>query len=344
MRADRLIAVLLLLQRHGRVTTNQVAEALEISPRTARRDLEALGLAGVPVYSTAGRGGGWQLVGGARTDLTGLSAPEVRALFLAAGSVPGQPEAVTSALHKLLHAVPEPFRREAAAASEAVFVDRAGWWGTEAPPPPLLDVVQDALVVGRQLEITYRDRVGSPSVRRVHPLGLVTKGGHWYLVSDTARGRRTFRVDRMAAATVTDDPADRPDDFDLRAAWRSITETLTEQAPRHVVIAEVEGWTIPILRRQFGRRLVTVGAPDVHHRHRVEIHAASLQAAAGLLAGFGGAAHVLDPPELRSDLARIGAELVAQYRDAPRGDRQPGRPATAAAAPTGSASGDADHR
>jgi predicted DNA-binding transcriptional regulator YafY len=110
VRADRLIAVLLLLQTRGRVTAAQVAGELEVSERTARRDLEALGLAGVPVYSSAGRGGGWALVGGARTDLTGLTAGEARALFLAAGpSTTGAPD-VQAALRKLLGALPAPLR------------------------------------------------------------------------------------------------------------------------------------------------------------------------------------------------------------------------------------------
>ena len=319
MRADRLIAVLLLLQQRGRVTTAQVAEALEISPRTARRDLEALGLAGIPVYSMSGRGGGWQLVGGARTDLTGLSQPEVRALFLAAGSVPGESAEVSSALAKLIRAVPEPFRAEAATAAESIFVDRAGWWNDhEHPPaPPLLDAVQDALVRGRQLAITYKDRAGQASERTVHPLGLVTKGGWWYLVTDTERGRRTFRVDRMQAATAFDAAAMRPDDFDLREAWQSITDAFADTAPHYEVTADVEAWTIPILRGQFGARLATVGAPDTEGRHHVEVHARSLMAATGILAGLGDAVEVIAPEEARAHLATLGASLTARYGSAP---------------------------
>src|SRR3954449_12710278 len=96
VRADRLIAVLLLLQTRGRVTVAEVARELEVSSRTARRDLEALGVAGVPVYSSAGRGGGWSLVGGARTDLTGLTVDEARALFLAVGASASAAPAVSA--------------------------------------------------------------------------------------------------------------------------------------------------------------------------------------------------------------------------------------------------------
>ncbi|MCW2703105.1 MAG: regulatory protein DeoR, partial [Blastococcus sp.] len=116
MRADRLIAVLLFLQTRGRVTAAEVARELEVSCRTARRDLEALGTAGVPVYSSSGRGGGWSLVGGARTDLSGLTAGEARALFMAAGPATAATPGVQAALRKLLAALPAPLRQGAEAA------------------------------------------------------------------------------------------------------------------------------------------------------------------------------------------------------------------------------------
>ena len=129
MRADRLVAALLFLQARGRVTAAELAAELEVSERTARRDLEALTASGVPVYAQRGRGGGWRLVGGARTDLTGLTSPEVRALFLAAGSSGASPE-LRAALRKLLRAVPEPLRPDAEAASRARIVDELDWSGT----------------------------------------------------------------------------------------------------------------------------------------------------------------------------------------------------------------------
>jgi len=122
VRADRLVALLLLLQARGTVTAAEVAEELEVSERTARRDLDALAMAGVPVYSKRGRNGGWQLVGGAKTDLTGLTADETRALFLVAGPSSATPE-VRAALRKLVRALPEPFRASAEAASQAVAKD-----------------------------------------------------------------------------------------------------------------------------------------------------------------------------------------------------------------------------
>src|SRR6185437_6357512 len=135
MRADRLVAVLLLMQARGRVTAAEVAAELEVSVATARRDLEALSAAGVPVYPQSGRGGGWSLVGGARTDLTGLTSTEARALFLLAGPAASVAPPVRSALRKLVRALPGTFRADAEAAAAAIMVDAARWGEPGRPRP-----------------------------------------------------------------------------------------------------------------------------------------------------------------------------------------------------------------
>src|SRR5262245_18814561 len=158
MRADRLVATLLLLQARGRVTAKEVADELEVSIRTARRDLEALSIAGIPVYSQAGRNGGWSLVGGARTDLTGLTAAEARTLFLVAGPSSAVTPAAKAALRKLVQALPETFRAEAEKAASAVVLDPARWGDSAPPPPPHLETLQHAVVEGVQVRLGYRDR------------------------------------------------------------------------------------------------------------------------------------------------------------------------------------------
>src|SRR6185312_878630 len=153
MRADRLMAVLLLLQQREQVTAAEVARELEISERTARRDLDALSTAGVPVYATPGRGGGWRLVGGARTDLSGLTAGEARALFLVAGPASATTPAVKAALRKLVRALPEPFRTQAEAAASSLVTDPQRWGSdpVERRSPPMLDALQDAVIRGVQV-------------------------------------------------------------------------------------------------------------------------------------------------------------------------------------------------
>jgi predicted DNA-binding transcriptional regulator YafY len=158
VRADRLVAVLLFLQSRGRVTAAEVAAELEISERTARRDLEGLAMAGIPVYSQPGRGGGWSLVGGARTDLSGLTAAEARTLFLVAGPSASATPQIKAALRKLVRALPEPMRAEAEAAASAVMIDPTTWDRTSVPTPTHLEVLQQAVVDGVQVRIVYRGR------------------------------------------------------------------------------------------------------------------------------------------------------------------------------------------
>src|SRR5436305_9403145 len=136
VRADRLVAILMLLQTRGQVTAAEVADELEVSERTARRDLDALGMAGLPIYSVQGRNGGWRLAGGGRTDLSGLTAAEARALFLVAGPSSSATPQVKAALRKLVRALPESMRTSAEAASTAVVVDPTGWDGMSRPRPP----------------------------------------------------------------------------------------------------------------------------------------------------------------------------------------------------------------
>src|SRR5262245_26808190 len=176
MRADRLVAAVLILQARGRVSAPELARELEVSVKTARRDLEALAIAGVPVFAQPGRNGGWSLIGEARTDLSGLTAAEARTLFLLAGpSARVAPEA-KAALRKLVRALPEPFRAEATAAAGAVVIDAARWGRSVAPPPPAFDALQAAILASEQVRIAYADRLGKPTDRTVHPLGLVQKG------------------------------------------------------------------------------------------------------------------------------------------------------------------------
>jgi predicted DNA-binding transcriptional regulator YafY len=313
MRADRLVATLLLLQARGRVTAAEVAEELEVSLKTARRDLEALAMAGIPVYSQAGRNGGWSLVGGARTDLSGLTAAEARALFLLAGpSAALTPEAKT-ALRKLVQALPETFRSAAEAAAAAIVLDPAGWGDQPPADPPHLEALQQAVVDGRRVRIGYSDRRRQQTDRTVHPLGLVEKGSLWYLVAGTETGMRTFRLSRIQWVEVTDEPVDRPADFDLATAWQATVAAVEERRTSVRAIVHVDRLAVGPLRQQFGTgfRVLRDGLPD--GRVEVEIGMAYPNRIAEQLAGWGAHVEVVSPEEVRDLLAEIGNQLVARY-------------------------------
>jgi len=313
VRADRLVATLLLLQSKGRVTAAEVAEALEVSERTARRDLESLSMAGIPVYSQQGRGGGWELVGGARTDLSGLKADEARALFLVAGPSSVATPELKQALRKLVRALPEPMRRSAEAATSAIVIDPAAWGEYRAGRTPAhLPALQHAVVEGVQVTLGYADREGNVSERVVHPLGLVAKGGVWYLVAGTDRGQRTFRVSRVRSVSPTGDPVERPDDFDLEAAWAGIATEVDQRRAPFRSRATVERATLDYLQWSFGTRIDVLDDDGTSARVAVELRAQSPFILAAELAGLGGAVEV-DNAEVREQLARIGAELTSMY-------------------------------
>jgi len=313
MRADRLVAILLMLQQREQVTAAEVAEELEVSERTARRDLDALGMAGLPVYSTQGRGGGWQLAGGGRTDLSGLTAPEARALFLVAGPYPDATPEVKAALRKLLRALPEPLRDRAQAAAASTFVDPLPWGRHERrPPPPLLAVVQSAVIDAIQLRIDYVDRAGNVTTRDAHPLGVAAKGSTWYLIAATTDGRRTFRIDRMRDAVPTGEPAERPNDFDLATTWAEIVSDIDAFRAPVMASALAAPDILGSLKMVLGTR-VSIGAATADGRVAVAIRGHSPLMLAAEIAGFGTALDVLDPPEVRAELLVIARELLSRY-------------------------------
>lgn len=314
MRADRLVAILLLLQQREQVTASEVALELEVSERTARRDLEALSVAGVPVYSMQGRGGGWRLLGGARTDLSGLTASEARALFLVAGPASTATPAVKAALRKLVRALPEPFREQAEAAATSLVVDPRHWGSSQLEPrlPRFLDVLQEAVIHGVQVRLGYVDRKGSETERTVHPLGIVAKSPTWYLVSNTEAGRRTFRIDRVSSVELTDDPVQRPEGFDLAESWREIADEVDRKRTPLEAQALCAPDGLDLLRMSLGSRLEVGGSmPD--GRIEIVIRGRDEYTLAGELAGLIEWLEVTGPHGVRHHLASIGGALVARY-------------------------------
>nr|WP_296778676.1 WYL domain-containing protein [Rhodococcus sp. (in: high G+C Gram-positive bacteria)] len=307
MRADRLVATLLLMQTRGRVTAAEIAEELEISIATARRDLEALSAAGIPVYPQMGRGGGWQLVGGARTDLTGLTSIEAQALFTLVGPAAALTPDAKAALRKLVKALPAPFRDEAQAAAEATTIDPARWGHTPTDRPDEVISLQRA-VVGR-VEVTFG--YAGKGERRVGPLGLVDKNGYWYLIAATARGQRTYRVDRMTDIALTNNAFVRPADFDLAAAWASVVDSVEGKQRRCSATVEIPERLLSVLENQFGQHCVVESVTD--GKLRATVSAPAPVMIAQHLAGWGNILDVVDSDSVRDELARIGAELVESY-------------------------------
>lgn len=219
MRADRLISLVLLLRNRGRMSASQLASELEVSERTVLRDIDALSTSGFPVFAERGRHGGFELLPGFTTDLTGLTTAEATALLSADASASlGMSTSFASAMRKVAASLPDEQRRVAAGVADRVLVRPEGWL-RDSPTDQHLGVVQQAVFEGRRLRTEYESRGKPSSVRTIDPLGLVYAAGSWYLLATTGGKDRTYRVARILAATVTDEPAQRSESIDLSAMW-----------------------------------------------------------------------------------------------------------------------------
>src|SRR5581483_3086283 len=315
MRADRLLSTLLLLQANGRMTVRQVAQRLEVSYRTAYRDLEALSAAGVPVFALRGARGGWQLDDEWRTRVPGLDDAELRALLMAQPRVVGDgplAAAAERALEKLMAAMPVSLRTRAAFIRQRLFVDTTGWRGV-SENLAFLPVVQEAVSRDRKLALHYHKPNGERTERIVDPLGLVAKGVAWYLVANTTEGFRTFRVSRIEQATVVDVPLERPRDFDLAAYWKSSAERLRER-PRYIVTLRLDPRAAEELVTWRRAKRIDTDAPDPDGWVTLSAEFENEEHACFYAQGLGARAEVLDPPALRERVLANASLLLARSR------------------------------
>jgi predicted DNA-binding transcriptional regulator YafY len=324
VRADRLLSLILLLRHRGRMTAAALARELEVSPRTVLRDVEALSTAGVPIYAERGRDGGFALLPGFTTDLTGLTPDEALALLTAQSRT--TPDALglgpefAAAMRKVVAAVPESARRTATDAAERVLVDRGGWRGAPSGagtgPDAQLRAVRRAVFAGRRLRLRYRTRDGAArdepaGWRTVDPVGLVEAGGHWYLLATRDGAERTYRLSRVEAVEELDEPARREPGADLEEAWQrrrtaflatrpAVSATVRVRAARRSrLAASVLGVSTERLDGPGSLRLdVTFG--DALHAERV-------------LWMLADDVEVLAPVPLRATIAARAAATAARY-------------------------------
>ncbi|MEY2571642.1 MAG: hypothetical protein QOE63_1992, partial [Acidimicrobiaceae bacterium] len=244
----------------------------------------------------------------------GLTAHEARALFLVAGPSATSTPQVRAALRKLVRALPEPMRAGAEAASAAVVVDPSGWGRAEPDVPPFLDLLRDAVIARRRVELGYAAPRRPATVRTVDPFGLVAKRGVWYLVAGTDAGQRTFRVERVISADVLDEAVEIPDDFDLATVWADVVDTFdTRWQPPITVRVEVDVDAVRYLTGRYGQRAEVVAPGDASSRAILDIGFPDEHAAAAELAGWPDGLEVKGPAGVRDRLAAIGARLTDRY-------------------------------
>jgi predicted DNA-binding transcriptional regulator YafY len=320
MRASRLLSVLLLLQNRGRMTADELAAELEVSVRTVYRDIEALSDAGVPVYADRGRMGGYQLVDGYRTRLTGLTEEEAQSLSLAglpvAAAELGLGTVLAAAQLKLYAALPAELRTRAGQVAERFFLDVPGWFRGIESLPHLAEVAR-AVWEGRRITTRYRRWDNSEVDRVLEPLGLILKAGNWYVAARAGTSDRTYRVSRISQLQLGE-RFERPADFDLAEYWREWSEQFERRMyPRLAVVrlSRLGRDLVPFYLGAVGARALREcrDEPDEDGWLRVELPVEPGAPALGELLRFGPELQVLEPADLRAQVAAAVARMGASY-------------------------------
>ena len=301
------------------MTAAQLADELEVSERTIHRDVEALSESGVPIYAERGPHGGIRLVDGYRTRLTGMTPDEAEALFLSGVPGPaaqlGLGTVVAAARLKVLAALPPELRARASRLVERFHLDAVDWF-REAPPVPFLPSLSEAVWGASRIAIMYER--GDQQVQRVlEPLGLVLKAGIWYLVAGIDGQIRTYRVSRVRAVDVLEEPFERPDGFDLAAYWTESAAAYERDAPRIEVTLRIRPDRIGHLMDAVGRAAVDAAErldePDPEGWLRLRIRLDWPEEVPARMLAAGRWVEILDPPEVRRLVADTARAVAARY-------------------------------
>jgi predicted DNA-binding transcriptional regulator YafY len=319
MRASRLLSILLMLQTRGQLTAGQLADELEVSIRTVYRDVEALSEAGVPVYTERGPHGGIRLVDGYRTRLTGLTTDEAESLFLS--GLPGTAAelglgtVVAAARLKVLAALPPELRSRATRLGQRFHLDAPGWFKTPEAAP-LLQALATAVWEDRDVRIRY-DRGDRSVERELSPLGLVIKGGVWYMVALSEGQPRTYRASRVLDVTPLEQRFERPDDFDLAAYWNETTAAFEAAAERAVLEIRVDPEYMGRLVDSFGVEIVEraehVDEPDADGWTRLRLTVEWPRDAHARMLRMSGHAELIGPAEIRERVIASALSILNRY-------------------------------
>jgi predicted DNA-binding transcriptional regulator YafY len=323
MKSDRLLSTLLLLQAHGRLSTRELAERLEISQRTAHRDMEALSAAGVPILALRGSQGGWELAKGWRTKVPGLDEAELRALLMSQPSALGHPALAAAserAFGKLMAAMPHSMQAQAASIRARLHIDPVGWHPS-SDDLSLLPIVQDAIARDCKLTFLYARADGESGVRTVDPFGIVAKQAVWYLVARAPAGMRTYRISRMQNAVVLAAKFERPANFDLAAHWKTATAQLQQKREQfRATLALAPDAAVGLSRWcRVSPAPQAQGTPALPEKWTtLHVLFESIEEARFVVLGFGARAHVLAPATLRDQVREEMQAAVARAPLLPR--------------------------
>jgi predicted DNA-binding transcriptional regulator YafY len=319
MRADRLLTILMILQSRKRMTAGELAREVGVSERTIYRDIVALSTAGIPVYTEKGPGGGISLVESYRTNLTGLTKGETRALFMLNIPAPldelGLSQELKTALLKLSAALPSALQIDGNQVRQRVYIDTA-WWQTPQGNTPHLQTVQEALWQDRKLLVSRRWRYDVYLERLLAPYGLVAKAGVWYLVWGFRGQIGVYRINDLMNAKVSDQSFTRPENFDLENFWKQWCAARLEIRGSYLVTLHISPQIAPHISQDFGRQVseeIENTQANSDRWKTIRLPFDNLEHARKQILGYGNGVEVIDPLALRLSVQDYAYQIVKLY-------------------------------
>ncbi len=313
MRADRLLALVMHLQAHGKTTAQNLAGKLGVSRRTILRDIDALSTAGIPIYTDGGHGGGVALDENYRVTLTGLKESEIRSLFISTNNQllqdVGLGAAAESSLLKLSAALPAAHQPSVEFIRQRIHIDPMWWWH-DSQPLPFWDDLQKAIYEDYCIQVVYENYDGSIGERLLEPYSLVAKSSFWYLIAKRTGEFRTYRVSRIHSVTVLDEHFQRNTDFDLANHWQAHLQEFTDALTEYAFTLRIHESRLNFVKWLTPGRFQITSTPDETGWLTAYMHMESMILAKMLVFGLGKDAVVIDPPELRSAVTEAARDIL----------------------------------
>ena len=320
MRADRLLAILLLLQTRGRMTAQALAGELGVSMRTMYRDLDALSIAGAPIYADRGPGGGWNLLKEYQSSFSWFTEAELRLLFTITQASPIEKLAEKDELQalwlKLFSVLPAAQRRYTEDARQRIYLDSEVWWNNHEAVP-YLQILHDVVWTQQKVQVTYRRSDGMVITRLIEPLGLVNKGSIWYVVGNTENVCRVYRISRIQRCLLTEERFERPENFDLSQFWKEWQSKFLQTFSPITVSLRTARVEINTLVKVFGEEIYRlIKQPEMVQEEDtiiLQMQFETMAAAQRALLGLGTAIEVLSPAQLRDQLQKAASSVASFY-------------------------------
>ena len=308
MKVDRLVSIIMILLDKERIGAQELAEKFEVSPRTIYRDIDSINLAGIPIRSTSGVGGGFEIMENYRVDRKVFSTTDLSAILMGLSSLSnmGHGEELANALAKVKSFVPADRAKDIELKTNQLYVDLSTWMGNKNIKP-YLKLIQTALKENRLLSFDYADRHGNKTARTVEPYQLVLKNSHWYCQCYCCERQdfRLFKLSRITSLqlqekTFTPREYQKPQ-LEFPDILESMQTTIIIRIHRSVMDGVLDYCTY----EQF--------EPDGEEHYLVKFPFIENDYNYNILFSFGDKCECLEPPHIREEMKRRIQNIAALY-------------------------------